>query len=91
MYGQPGKDGALWLPLLEKAAAKLFGNYEMLQGGNMGPAIMMLTGAPYQFMRHGEGKELQTKEDAWAYINEKIDAGWLVTTGTESGPGSDQI
>jgi len=47
IYGKDGVDGSLWMPILEKAAAKLFGNYEMLSGGWMGPAIQTLTGAPY--------------------------------------------
>jgi hypothetical protein len=38
-YGQPGVDGAVWLPILEKAVAKLYGNYEMMVGGWMGPAV----------------------------------------------------
>lgn len=46
-YGAAAVDGALWMPILEKAAAKFYGNYEMLSGGWMGPAVQMLTGAPY--------------------------------------------
>ena len=39
VYGRAGVDGALWLPILEKAVAKLYGNYEMMVGGWMGPAV----------------------------------------------------
>ena len=38
-YTNPAVDGALWMPILEKAAAKLYGNFEMLSGGWMGPAV----------------------------------------------------
>ena len=47
VYAQAGPDGALWMPILEKAAAKLYGNYEVMVGGWMGPAISVLTGSPY--------------------------------------------
>ena len=46
-YAKVGPDKSLWMPILEKAAAKLYGNYEVMVGGWMGPAIQMLTGAPY--------------------------------------------
>ena len=42
------------MPILEKAAAKLFGNYEMMVGGWMGPAIQTLTGAPYFDIDHSD-------------------------------------
>lgn len=38
-YAAASEDKALWMPILEKAAAKLYGNYEQLIGGNLGPAI----------------------------------------------------
>ncbi len=44
------------MPIFEKAAAKLFGNYEMLSGGFMGPAVQMMTGAPYYSMTHTDYK-----------------------------------
>lgn len=39
LYARISSDNALWMPILEKAGAKLFGSYEILVGGNMGPAI----------------------------------------------------
>lgn len=38
-YMRISEDGGLWGPLLEKAYAKLIGNYEFLDGGRPGPSI----------------------------------------------------
>lgn len=43
---QSGDNGGWWGPILEKAAAKFFGNYERLNGGWMGEAMYALTGMP---------------------------------------------
>jgi len=41
----------LWVPLVEKAAAKLFGCYGSLKGGTFGEALALFTGFPTQRIR----------------------------------------
>ena len=84
-YARPGLDGSLWMPILEKAAAKLYGNYEMLIAGHSGPAVQMLTGAPYFETKH----EDISSEDLWNYLSEKLAANWVVTSESHNGPGTD--
>lgn len=45
MAGQ-SRNGAWWLPLLEKGAAKYWGRYENMNGGNGWEAFNQLTGYP---------------------------------------------
>ena len=47
---------SLWGPLIEKAAAKLHGSYEALNGGTFSEAFGMLTGMPVQNIRLGRYK-----------------------------------
>jgi hypothetical protein len=47
MFAQIGKDKSLWGPLLEKAYAKFYGNYEVLEAGWAGTAMSVLTGGPF--------------------------------------------
>ncbi|KAH8093584.1 calcium-dependent cysteine-type endopeptidase [Aureococcus anophagefferens] len=49
LRGRPcfaGVDGALWPALVEKAAAKVYGGYELLSGGHVRSALALLTGWP---------------------------------------------
>ena len=47
-------DSGFWVPLLEKAFAKLYGNYKHIEGGTPFQAINALTGAPYIINPHEE-------------------------------------
>ena len=42
-----GRDGKLWVPMIEKAFAKAYGSYELVNGGNPEEALRDLTGSPY--------------------------------------------
>jgi len=68
VYGKMAVDGAMWMPILEKAAAKLFGNYETLSGGWMGPAVQMMTGSPHFDTRH----DSVSIDELWSYIDSKL-------------------
>jgi hypothetical protein len=68
VFGRMAVDGAMWMPILEKAAAKLFGNYETLAGGWMGPAVQMMTGSPYFNTRH----DSVSIDELWSYIDSKL-------------------
>ncbi len=85
-YARSPPDNGLWMPIFEKAAAKLYGNYEMLSGGLMGPAVQMMTGAPYYSMNHKD----YNHDELWKNIKEKIDDGWMITSASQVGTGSDQ-
>jgi hypothetical protein len=43
-FAKSGTEGETWVPLIEKAYAKLHGDYESLQGGFPSEAIEDLTG-----------------------------------------------
>lgn len=42
--------GELWVMLLEKAYAKVFGSYQAIESGLTGIALNALTGAPFEYL-----------------------------------------
>ena len=52
------KDSSPWLSLLEKAWAKIHGNYERTCNGNIGDAYLILTGAPVKIINFDTEEKL---------------------------------
>lgn len=46
IFAHLSDDGAMWPPLLEKAVAKLYGNYERIANGELHEGLNWLTGFP---------------------------------------------
>jgi len=66
LFAQIGDDKSLWGPLLEKAFAKFYGNYEVLEAGWAGISMSAMTGGPYLTLNVKEYSE----ENLWTLIAE---------------------
>ena len=65
-----GNGNELWVLLIEKAYAKMYGSYEIIEGGNPAIALRELTGAPY------ENKDEGNEEEMWEYLKTTNDKGY---------------
>ena len=46
-----------WVPLIEKAVAKLFGGYHNLKAGHCSEGLQLLTGAPIECLKMSDYEE----------------------------------
>jgi calpain-15 len=80
--GQPAFSGGtpdnLWVMLLEKAFAKVFGSFNAIQGGAETEALVLLTGAPGEFVQYTDAESL------WAKIKPMADMGFMLTCGSKN-------
>jgi len=65
--------------LIEKAYAKIYGNYSVIEGGNPAVALNDLTGAPYENLNEG------TDDEFWNYILENDKKQFVLTCYTKEG------
>lgn len=73
-----GNGPELWVMLLEKAYAKMYGSYDIIEGGNPPLALRDLTGAPHDFL------ESSNPEEVWRYIMDSEASQYLLTCYTKS-------
>ena len=78
LFGAASPDGALWGMLVEKAFAKIHGNYEAIEGGDSKASVGVLTGAPAVAYSHGTHGE----DALWNFITAAVAAGDMITAGT---------
>ena len=69
-FGKNKKNKGLWVPLLEKAYAKIYKSYGAISGGDIGEALRDLTGSPVFSWRldHKEGKHMVQTGEMWKKI-----------------------
>jgi hypothetical protein len=59
------QDKEIWVLLVEKAWAKIFGSYQRIEGGTTGEALPAITGAPAVNYLHSE---ITNKEAFWGRL-----------------------
>lgn len=85
IFADIGYDGALWGPLIEKAWAKMNGNYEQIVGGWMKEAVNFLNNSPASTLDcvNYSGNE------AWTIIDNAFNKSWEVGAETAYNPSGD--
>jgi hypothetical protein len=74
-FAKPTPDGGWWLPLLEKAYAKVHVNYEMTSSGSHAEAARFLTGAPAREFE----TSYQSVEEMWVSLSVNLKQNFVIT------------
>lgn len=74
---QRSKNGAWWMPLMEKAYAKLDQNYERIIAGMGYEGLRTLTGMPTVYISHAKGGDV---EGSWTLISQLAAKNFPMTT-----------
>jgi len=75
------KSNDIWVVLLEKAFAKLFGNYHNIDGGCLSEAMSVLTGAPTKFFKEKKNGQPLINQ-LWDFIDNSLKNNFPVTAAT---------
>ena len=77
----------LWVPLVEKACAKLFGSYEALVAGKCLEGLSLLTGAPCETisLKKSKYEEDPDHDIVWAKLLSAMQAGHIMAASCGSG------
>jgi len=74
-FAKPTPDGGWWLPLIEKAFAKVHVNYEMISSGTHAEAARFLTGSPAQEFT----SNVQSSEEIWGNVKLAMEKNYMIT------------
>ena len=85
MAAGPSADNSLWPMILEKAVAKMRGNYMHIAGGQGYDGIRLIRGGPYE----SKQVEYMTVEEIWTTVTHHLDKGDTITAGSNSGSDTD--
>lgn len=69
----------MWVVLLEKAYAKVYGAYDKIEAGLTGHALRDLTGAPAEFMKN----DAANPDKSWDFIMQNQERKYLLTAGSQ--------
>ena len=80
LYGHCADPTEVWVPLMEKAYAKLHGCYENLNGGSLVEALVDLTGGVSEkiFLQTEEAKDAMENGQLWKELRKYFQAGYLL-------------
>ena len=79
------KEGEIWTLLLEKAYAKIFGGYVVLEGGKAGDVLRNFTGAPVSiFHIKNQYSRFNKVEDVWSEVLRSFKNNYIMCAGTKS-------
>jgi len=73
-FSRPSKEegtNEIWVLILEKVWAKIFGSYQRIEAGTAGEAMYPLTGCPSQYFIHANLKQADKLWDKILYSDEK--------------------
>jgi len=77
------KGDDIWVLLLEKAFAKLYGNYYNIDGGFQSEALYALTGAPTKYFSEKENG-IHPLEQMWLFLTGSLQNHFIVTAASRS-------
>eukprot|EP00743_Colponemidia_sp_Colp-15_P002164 GILK01002349.1.p1 GENE.GILK01002349.1~~GILK01002349.1.p1 ORF type:complete len:1020 (-),score=203.00 GILK01002349.1:103-3162(-) len=94
VYGHCSNMNEMWVPLIEKAYAKLHGSYEAINGGSELEALVDLTGGASEKwnMREESTIELVTSGRFWWMMKRYVDLGYMLGCAftVEDGPAEEE-
>ena len=78
-FTKKSSNGAYWVPLIEKAAAKFYGSFSNMSGGNTAESLYMLTGMPTRSIYSVE----TTGDKLWDTVHDANARQWIMAAGNQ--------